>query len=217
MSTEKIKILYTMKKVIILLAVVLAMQLSYSQEPDSTVVTPAATVQATPDTKTGQPVKERKDTRPLKERISFGFGTAFWINTSQTYLELNPALAYRFPKTLVTGVGYRYIWRHDRDYDENLHSYGPTLFARVDMFKRIYMWTEYEILTTEYEIQDVSQAMEIDKATIDSWFAGIGYIKSFGKKGRGGLSIQVLYNILYYSDDRSPYYSPVIYRVGYYF
>src|SRR4051812_31476434 len=58
----------------------------------------------------------RRDQRPLTERIALGFGSSFWINTKTTYIEVAPVIAYLFPKALVTGVGYRYIYRHDRLY-----------------------------------------------------------------------------------------------------
>src|SRR5210317_629904 len=58
--------------------------------------------------------RERRDQRPMKDRIDLGFGTGFWITPSQTYVELATVLAYRFPKALITGVGYRYIYRHQR-------------------------------------------------------------------------------------------------------
>src|SRR5688572_18719410 len=60
------------------------------------------------------------DNRPLKERIAFGFSSSFWFNANMTYIELGPVLAYRFPKALIAGIGYRYIYRHDRFYGVDL-------------------------------------------------------------------------------------------------
>ena len=161
--------------------------------------------------------KTKKDTRPLNEKIAFGFGTSFWITPGQTYLELAPVLAYRFPKMLITGVGYKYIYRHERLYGRDLNAYGPNIFARVSLLKRVYFWTEYEFLHNEYLTQVAGQDLTKNSTTTDSWFAGLGYIKSVGRKARGGISVQLLYNFLYNRDLHSPYYSPVTYRVGYYF
>jgi hypothetical protein len=161
--------------------------------------------------------KSRRDTRPWNERIAFGFGTGFWINVNTSYLELAPVVAYRFPKALIAGVGYRYIYRHQRIYGIDLNSWGPDFFTRLQLLKRVYLWTEYEILTSQYLAQAAGNDLAKEKDTFDSFFAGLGYIRSVGKKGRGGISIQVLYNFLYERDDFSPYYSPVTYRVGYYF
>jgi hypothetical protein len=161
--------------------------------------------------------KVRKDNRPIKDRIDFGFGTSFWITPNQTYLELAPILAYRFPKTLITGMSYRYIYRHSRVYGRDLNAYGPSFFARLNLTRRIYAWTEYEILHNEYFTQVAGQEITTNNVTTDSWFAGLGYIRSFGKKGRGGLSFQLLYNFLYDRDIYSPYYAAVTYRIGYFF
>jgi len=161
--------------------------------------------------------KIKRDTRPWNQRIALGLGSSFWITPSQTYLELSPVLAYRFPKTLITGIGYRYIYRHERVVGQNLNAWGPSAFARVNLLKRLYLWTEYEILKTENITTVAGQELTVETSTTDSWFAGLGYIRSVGRKGRGGISMQLLYNMLYNREDLNPYYSPVTYRVGYYF
>jgi hypothetical protein len=159
----------------------------------------------------------KRDSRPFKEKIALGFGSSFWITPHETYIELAPVVAYRFPKRLITGVGYRYIYRHERVIGEDLNSWGPNLFARLALLKRVYFWTEYEYLNTQYLKEVIPDEYNRQKTHSDAWFAGLGYVRSVGRKGRGGISIQVLYNMLYNRDDYSPYYSPVTYRVGYYF
>jgi len=206
-----------MKALLLVFFTLLSIQSMICQQPDSLQNTNNVAVSKAPEPEVLKPQETRKDTRPMKERIALGFGSGFWITPSQTYIELAPVLAYRFPKTLITGVGYRYIYRHQRVVGENLNSYGPNTFARINLLKRVYLWTEYEILTNEYEVHAAGAEFAKDKAYTDSWFAGIGYIRKLGKKGRGGVSVQVLYNMLYNRDDISPYYSPVTYRVGYYF
>ena len=93
--------------------------------------------------------KTRKDPRPFMSRISLGGSTGFWINTRETHVEVSPMLAYYFPKILTTGFGYRYIYTRDRFYGKNLNTFGPNLFARAQLTKRIYLWTEWEYLKTE--------------------------------------------------------------------
>jgi len=161
--------------------------------------------------------KTRKDPRPFMSRISLGGSTGFWINTRETHVEVSPMLAYYFPKILTTGFGYRYIYTRDRFYGKNLNTFGPNLFARAQLTKRIYLWTEWEYLKTEYAYELASTEITTRTDHVDSYFAGAGYIRQIGRKGRGGISIQVLYNFLYNREDNSPYYSPVIYRVGYFF
>lgn len=176
----------------------------------------AATAQQQSDSTVFQSTA-RRDTRPFQERVSLGGSTAFWINLKKTHVEVSPLLAYHFPKILTTGAGYRYIYTRDRVYGKNLNTYGPNLFARAGLTKRIYLWVEWEYLRTEYAIELASQEIATRKDNVDSFFGGVGYIRQIGKRGRGGISIQVLYNFLYDREDHSPYYSPVIYRIGYFF
>ena len=112
-----------MKPFILILFIFISHFATARQNPDS------ASVHATP--------KVRKDTRPLKERISLGGSTGFWINLKQTHVEVSPLLAYHFPKILTTGAGYRYIYTRDRVFGKNLNTYGPNLFARTSLTKRI--------------------------------------------------------------------------------
>jgi hypothetical protein len=162
-------------------------------------------------------IPTRRDTRPFKERISVGGATGFWIQPRQTHLEVALLLAYRFPKTFTVGPGYRYIYTRNRIYGKNLNSYGPSAFARAQLTKRIYLWSEYEYLNTEYVVELTGNEIATVKDHVDSFYAGAGYIRRLGRKGRGGVSIQVLYNFLYAREDHTPYYSPVIYRIGYFF
>jgi len=161
--------------------------------------------------------KNRQDDRPVIKRISFGGSTSFWIDTRKTHVEVAPLLAYHFPKILTTGVGYRYIFTRDRFYGKNLNSYGPNLFARAQLTKRIYLWSEWEHLYSEYAFAIANNEIATQKQDFNSFFAGLGYIRQFGKRKHGGFSVQLLYNFLYDRDNNSPYYGPVTYRVGYFF
>ncbi len=176
--------------------------------------------QQIPDSTKNQPLegqKIRKDIRPLIKRISLGGSTGFWINTKQTHIEVSPLLAYHFPKILTTGLGYRYIYTRDRFYGKNLNTSGPNFFARAQLTRRFYLWTEWENLRTEYAYELVSTEITTKKENVDSFFGGAGYIRQLGRKKHSGISVQLLYNFLFNREDNSPYYSPVIYRVGYFF
>jgi hypothetical protein len=193
---------------------------AFSQTPDS-LQSGKDSLQTTPaqapSTTTAAP-RQNIPKRTFREKFDVGIGTGFWINTRETFVEVAPIVAYRFPKALITGIGYRYIYRHDRIFDRDLNAYGPNVFARLNVTKRLYLWTEYETLKTEYLTENPGgeTAYKSDDEQ-DSWFAGFGYMRSFGRKGRGGISFQALYNVLYENDDTSPYYFPVTYRVGYFF
>lgn len=161
--------------------------------------------------------KISSDTRPFLERISLGGSTGFWIQPKQTHVEVAGMLAYHFPRTLSVGTGYRYIYTRNRVYGKNLNSYGPNLFARAQLTQRIYFWTEWENLKTQYAVQTISNEIVTQSTHVDSFYAGLGYIRQLGRRRHGGISFQLLYNFLYEGEDNSPYYSPVIYRVGYFF
>lgn len=206
-------------KLLLLIAIILTGQAVYGQVTQDTVrhdsVTTKAVVQAQPST---QQTNTRKDTRPFMKRISLGGSTGFWWSINQVHVEVSPILAYHFPKILTTGVGYRYIYVHDILYNKNLNTYGPNIFARAQLTKRFYFWTEWENLRTEYVSKsNITQEATVEHEYVDSFFAGLGYVRHFGKRGRAGLGFQVLYNFLYNREDNSPYYSPVIYRIGYFF
>lgn len=163
------------------------------------------------------PAKTKKDDRPVVKRISLGGSTAFWINLKSTHVEVSPMIAYHFPRAVTIGTGYRYIYTRDRFYGKNLNTIGPNVFARAQLSKRFYLWSEWEKLRTEYALEALNQEVVIQETTVHSFFSGLGYIRSVRKNGRGKISVQLLYNFLYDREDQSPYYSPVIYRVGYFF
>jgi hypothetical protein len=135
----------------------------------------------------------------------------------KTHVEVAPLIAYHFPKILTTGVGYRYIFTRDRFYGKNLNSYGPNIFARAQLTKRIYLWSEWEHLYSEYAYALGNNDIATKQQSVDSFFAGLGYIRQIGKRKHSGISVQLLYNFLYDRDNNSPYYAPVTYRVGYFF
>jgi hypothetical protein len=169
------------------------------------------------DNNVEQPSQMKKDDRPVVKRISVGGSTAFWINLKRTHVEISPMIAYHFPKVVTIGAGYRFIYTRDRFYGKNLNTIGPNIFARAQLTKRFYLWTEWERLRTEYALEALNQEVVIQETTVHSFFSGLGYIRSVRKNGRGKISVQLLYNFLYDREDQSPYYNSVIYRVGYFF
>jgi len=203
-----------MKRLSLIVILVLSGHFVLSQVPDSTVApTAPTTVQDT----TPPPPQENK--RSFSEKFALGLGFGFWFNTRTSYFEIAPSVAYLFPKRLTTGIGYRYIYQHDKQLNNDLHSHGPNVFAKLDLLKRVYFWTEYEYLNNQYfvNVPGVDEEYSRETEGTESWFVGLGYQRSLGRKGKGGISVQVLYNILYDQDDHSPYYSSWIYRIGYFF
>src|SRR6187402_201483 len=206
-------------RALLFITFILIGKISYGQVTQDTVrrdsIATSTPAQAQPST---PQVATPKSNESFMKKITLGGSTGFWWSVHQMHVEVSPMLAYHFPKILTTGIGYRYIYVRDLLYSKNLNNYGPNLFARAQITKRIYFWTEWENIRTEYVVKsNITQESSVDHEYLDSFFAGFGYVRHFGKRGRAGLGFQVLYNFLYNREDHSPYYSPVIYRIGYFF
>jgi hypothetical protein len=187
--------------------------------PDSIVPAPQQVQQpqAAPAAKPPQQIAEqeskikkpRKDTRPFMQRIDFDLNTSFWANTSQVFSEFSVLISYRFPKIWSVGAGPVYILNYDRKADKNLNGWGGKVFARAQLLRFFYLWTEYQGINNQY----IAEYTPVVKKTeyVSSWFAGAGLTIRISK--RSGFTLSVLYDILHSSS--SPYYSPLVYRVGF--
>ncbi|MCX6268997.1 MAG: hypothetical protein NTW16_16865 [Bacteroidetes bacterium] len=158
-----------------------------------------------------QPVKAkvRKDTRPLKDRIDFNLGTSFWVNKSSTFGQVSLLVSYRFPKILSLGAGPTYIFNYQRGSDQNLNGWGGIVFARAQLLKFFYLWTNYQGIDNQYIDQNSNTR---DHTYVDSWFLGGGVNIRFGR--RTGINLSVTYDVLY-DKTYSPYINPVVYSVGF--
>ena len=153
----------------------------------------------------------RKDNRPLKDRIDFDLNTSFWINPTQVFGELSILVSYRFPKILSIGTGPTYIINYQRGANQNLNGLGGKIFARAQLLKFFYVWTEYQGINNQY-ISDWT-TLAINSEYVDSWFVGAGFNLKLGR--RFGINMAVLYDILHGSS--SPYYGATTYRFGFSF
>ena len=206
-----------MKTLFIALALLAAPILMNAQQPvtdttkrvaDTVKAVPAHTVQpvASATTTTTTQPKQRKDTRPLKDRIDFNINTGFWANSGQATGELMVLVSYRFPKILSIGAGPTYVYSYQYNVSKSLSGYGGKIFARAQLLKFIYLWTEYQGLSNQY----VSgyNPVTTDRAYSDSWFWGAG-LNFFG------INVSVMYDILH--DSKSLYAGATICRLGYSF
>jgi hypothetical protein len=153
----------------------------------------------------------RKDTRPLKDRIDFDLNTSFWTNTTQVSGEISLLISYRFPKILSIGTGPTYIFNYQRDVDKNLNGWGGKIFAKAQLLKFLYLWTEYQGISNQY-VSDGSP-VTLDHEYADSWFVGAGLNIRLGRSS--GINVSVLYDLLHGSS--SPYSSATTYRLGFSF
>src|SRR5688572_9315072 len=151
-----------MKQRSLIVILILSAHIAFCQVPDSTAVPPTTAPVAAQDT---TPPPLEKPERSFSEKFGFGLGFGFWFTSRTTYFEISPSFAYRFPKRLTTGIGYRYIYQHDKEFNNDLHSHGPNVFARVDLLKRVYFWTEYEYLNNQYFIEVKGLSDEVSRET----------------------------------------------------
>ena len=176
-----------------------------------------AKTKATVPTQQAQPAKTkvRKDTRPLKDRINFDLNTSFWINSSQVFGEISLLVSYRFPKILSIGTGPVYTFNYQRGDKKNLNGWGGKVFARAQLLKFFFLWTEYQGIDNQYRSgYDANNHAIYSHAYVDSWFLGAGVNIRLGR--RFGINMSVLYDVLY-DKTYSAYYSPTVYRVGFSF
>lgn len=139
----------------------------------------------------------------------FGGGIGGGYSTYNSYIQLTPIIGYRITPKVQVGsrITFMYQWSKDgRGNKYNSSIYGGSLFLRYAFLKWLYAQTEYEILSVpDYYSSDANA-----KRTVDSFFAGLGYIQHVG--GSAFMTISVLYNFL--DNQYSPYSNPLI-RVGF--
>ena len=143
--------------------------------------------------------------------IGGGLGLQFG---TQTYIELSPKLAYRIiPKGLVGG-GILYRYYHYEDPLTHLvyqgSDYGGSIFTSYELIRSLFGWAELELINFDY--YDYKANLN-SRMTVASPFVGVGYRQPIGEKGFFQLAF--LYNLNYTSD--SPYGSPLVTRIGFFF
>jgi hypothetical protein len=145
------------------------------------------------------------------DRLYFGgnLGAQFGTITS---VELSPLVGYRITNDFSAGLGITYIY-YKIDYNSGnsfeTNIYGYRLFARHNFLDKFYATTEFENLSLEYvNINDG----RISREWIPGLFIGGGYFEPIGRNA--GFSIAALYNVIY-DDQKSPYNSPWVFRVGF--
>lgn len=144
------------------------------------------------------PVKEKKDPRPIGERIYFGGNIGFSFG-NYTRISVNPLIGYKFTPKFSGGVtfGYEYVRdkRYPKTYETN--NYGMSLFTRYRIVPQLYAHAEYAWIN--YEL--FNSIGESSRETVPFFFVGGGYSQPLG--GRTWLNLQVLFDVL--QDERSPY------------
>jgi hypothetical protein len=158
--------------------------------------------------------QKAKDTRPIIKRLSLDMTTSFWINPSNIYFEFSPSIIYNFPKTYAVGAGPVYIYNKEISHNTGLNGWGGRVYGRANFTRWLYGYTEYQGIQNQYIslIDDITGKVTRDTEFVSSFFVSLGINIRIGR--RHGISLQALYDVLY-DNETSPYYAPVIYRLGF--
>lgn len=152
----------------------------------------------------------KKSNSAWTEHIYTGgnFGLQFG---TQTVIDINPIVGYRFTPKLSSGIGIKYLYYRYKDtrynYSYESNTYGGSVFARYEIMDGIFAYSEYELLNLQVYDYAVRQERRVD---IGSWFAGAGYSQRIGD--RSSIYIMILYNL---TESRYTPYDNPIFRMGF--
>ena len=151
------------------------------------------------------------------DKVFFGGGMNMWFSNSYSFIELSPIVGYKVTDRFSTGVGVTYEYVKQSYYDpygwefsNSDNIWGGRVFAKYQVKGPLFLYGEYEDL----RLQVYNRVADtFDRAWVPGMFLGGGLMQPLGRKG--GVGIMLLYNVLY-DDLRSPYNSPLVYRVAFF-
>jgi hypothetical protein len=157
---------------------------------------------------------------PLGSKTGFGQRIYFGGNMGAqfgniTYVDVSPLVGYMVTAKFSVGIGvtYRYLKYKQIDYQTSI--YGGRLFARhnISLMKLpLFLYGEYENLNYEYVTFTNPPDYTTRREWVPSLFVGGGLFQPIGR--RAGFTMMALYNLIY-DEQRSPYNSPWVFRVGF--
>jgi long-subunit fatty acid transport protein len=144
------------------------------------------------------------------DRVYLGgnFGAQFG---TVTFVDLSPLAGYMITPKLSAGVGVTYQYINYKYYNSSYSNYGWRTFVRRNVGRQLFVHGEFENLNLQF--YDVNN--DLVRQWVPGLFVGGGLFQPIGRGG-GGFMISALYNLLY-DQNRSPYYSPIVLRVGFTF
>jgi len=204
-------------------------QNSFSQYVEKTKRQKKDSIQNAPKTTTTQPITKTQPTvtnkPPAKvqkpnelsqqsfwQRLTLGGNFAYQAGT-QTAIDISPMVGYRFSEKFIGGIGGTYFYYQYKGNGFNIQSslYGGRVFAQYLIIPQAFLYTEQEMMTTQYYDQ-VDQTVK--QRLLFNPLVGAGYRQSIGD--RSGINLMVLYN-LNFQPNYSIYSSPWVVRVGFLF
>jgi len=141
----------------------------------------------------------------FRDRIFFGGNLGFSFG-DVTQLDISPLVGYKIKPDLIAGVGITYQYFKDSRFQPVYESnvYGGRAFGRYYTRIRIFLHTEFEVLTYKgYYVNDPPTITE------NNFYVGGGYSQQIGE--RGSVEILLLYNL---NQSPTSLYPNPIYRMG---
>jgi hypothetical protein len=136
------------------------------------------------------PVKQRRDTRPLADRIWFGGGVGLSFGTV-TAIQLDPLVGYKVDTLdrFTAGIGASYSYRRDNSplIDNTLEAYGYRPFLR-------YRFLEQAFAHAEFLHMNRMDSRRMERIWVPHLLVGGGYAQPLGE--RSSIYFQVLFDVL---------------------
>jgi hypothetical protein len=154
---------------------------------------------------------------PFMERIVTGGGLGAGFNRYQDFVSVSPEIGYQITRKLMAGtrLTYRYTNYKDIKPSVKFNDFGVGPFLRFNVYRNIFIQTEYEYLNYEDLRVPVTSAHETVRRGYSSFMAGGGFFQPIGQ--RVSFYLMALYNFSYRDpkpNEYSPYSSPLVLRVG---
>lgn len=150
---------------------------------------------------------------PVKERIVVGGGFGLSFNSYQDFFSLSPQIGYLITRKLMAGTGVTFRFTNYKYYNPSikLYDYGVNPFVRFNVYRNIFVQTEYEYLNYEFPVNTT----ETTRKNFNSFLAGAGFVQPVGQKV--SFYLMALYNFSYrdpVAGEYYPYSSPLVIRAG---
>lgn len=152
--------------------------------------------------------REQIRTPGIWDRIYFGGNVGFQLGTSM-FIDLSPLVGYHVTDRFSTGLGITYRYVKFGTYQAS--TYGARVFARYLFTSHLFAHAEYENLNTPVYVRATN---DYQKEWVPGIFVGGGFTQQIGQ--RSFFNLLLLYNLAY-DQAKSPYSSPLVIRLGFFF
>jgi long-subunit fatty acid transport protein len=124
------------------------------------------------------------------ERLYAGGNVGGALSEFSAFAEVSPLLGYRINDAFSAGAGFTFQYFNYKYYDSKNFFYGPRIFARYQLFRFLFAYSEYEHLILKYYS---AQQPNGEKATSPNLYIGGGLSSGF-ENGTGSF-VMLLYNL----------------------